>query len=117
MFTIHLNNCRFFARHGIHKEEAITGADFEVNLEASFEENGAIEKLEDTINYVSLHDIIKKHLAEPRALLETIAQQIANDIYADDNRITAIAVSIKKINPPIVNFSGSVSITYAKKYP
>jgi 7,8-dihydroneopterin aldolase/epimerase/oxygenase len=116
LFTIYLNNCRFFSRHGIHKEESITGADFEVNLEASFEEEGPVVHLDDTINYVLLYDIVKKHLAEPRALLETIAQQIANDIHQEDDRIKTITVSIKKINPPIVNFSGSVSISYTKKY-
>ena len=54
MFTIHLNNCRFYAYHGLHQEESIVGAGFEVNLSATFEEDGKVTSMKQTINYVDI---------------------------------------------------------------
>ena len=116
MFTIHLHNCRFYAHHGLYKEESIVGAGFEVSLSASFEEEGLITSMNETLNYVAVHDIVKKHFDKPRKLLETLAQEIAEDIYQLDNRINAIEIHLKKLNPPIANFTGSVGVSYTKRY-
>ncbi|MBC7866111.1 MAG: dihydroneopterin aldolase, partial [Gloeobacteraceae cyanobacterium ES-bin-316] len=59
MFTIHLNNCRFFAHHGLHEEEAIVGAGFEVSLSATLEEDVNITSMKKTIHYVDIFDIVK----------------------------------------------------------
>ncbi len=116
MFTIHLHNCIFFAHHGLHKEEAVVGAGFEVSLSASFEEEEPITTIKQTINYVSIYEMVKKHFEQPRQLLETLAQEIINDIHLSDSRIRAIEIHIKKLNPPIVNFTGSVGVSFSQSY-
>ena len=116
MFTIHLNKLAFFAHHGLHDEEAITGTDFEIDVSVQFDAGGKITSIHQTINYVAVYDTIKKHMIHPVALLETLAQNITEDIYLLDNRINSINININKLHPPIRNFIGSVGVSYSKAF-
>ena len=116
MFTIHLHNCRFYSHHGLYEEEAIVGTIFELNLSASFDIGEPIISIKQTINYATVFEIVKKHFEKPRKLLETLAQEIVNDIHSFDSRIKNIEIHINKINPPIANFTGSVGVSYCKSY-
>jgi 7,8-dihydroneopterin aldolase/epimerase/oxygenase len=116
MFTVHLNNLKFFAHHGVHDEETIIGTDFQVSVSISFNAPEKIVALNDTINYVKVFNVVKNRFSISERLLETLAQYIADDIYAIDKRITTINISIHKINPPISNFIGTVGVTYSKSY-
>ena len=116
MFTIHLHNCRFYSHHGLYEEEAIVGTIFELNLSASFDIGEPISSIKQTINYATVFEIVKKHFEKPRKLLETLAQEIVNDIHSFDSRIKNIEIHINKINPPIANFTGSVGVSYCKSY-
>jgi 7,8-dihydroneopterin aldolase/epimerase/oxygenase len=116
MFTVHLNKLKFFAHHGVHDEEGIIGTDFEVSVSVSFNAPEKVVALNDTINYVNVFDIVKNRFGIPERLLETLAEHIVNDIYAMDNRITTINISIDKINAPIPNFIGTVGVSYTKSF-
>lgn len=116
MFTIHLNNLRFHGRHGVHAEETIVGNNFELSVSVSFEEEGEIQGLPDTVNYVELHRIIKNRFEKPVKLLETLAQDICNEIKNFDGRIKRINISINKLNPPIPNFTGTVGVSVTMDY-
>jgi len=116
MMTIQLKNLIFFAYHGVHEEEKILGNTYGVNVDLSFEAADNITALEQTINYVSVYNIIKQRMSIPAALLETLAQELANQIYASDNRIKSITVSVDKKNPPIANIEGSVGVIYTKNF-
>ncbi len=116
MFTIHLNNCRFYAYHGLHQEEAVVGAAFEVSLSASFEEDGKVTAMKQTINYVDIFEMVKKHFTNPRQLLETLAQEIVDDVYVLDSRVKLVEIHLTKLNPPIANFTGTVGVSYTKRF-
>lgn len=116
MFTIRLNKMKLFAYHGVHSEETIVGTDFEVSVAISFAENKKVVALADTINYVAVFEIVKKHFDLPTALLETLVQNISEDIYKIDNRILSINITIDKLNAPICNFMGNVGVQYVKSF-
>ena len=116
MFTIHLHHLRFFSFHGVHEEEGILGNDYEVNADVTFNSTDTIKSLHQTVNYVKIYDIIKQQMQIPTALLETVAQDLAQKIYTADNRITSININIKKLHPPIPNFLGSVGVSYKKDF-
>lgn len=116
MFTINLNNLSFFAHHGVHEEERILGNTFIVNVSLSFNHGEKISALEQTVNYVSVYHIIKQRMSIPTALLETLTQELGQEIYAFDNRIKSISISIEKKDPPIANMQGSVSVTWSKDF-
>lgn len=116
MFTIHLNNLHFFSYHGLHEEESILGNEYEVDAAITFMVTEPITTLHQTINYVKIHDIIKQRMKTPTALLETVAQDLAQHIHDADSRISSIYIKIKKMHPPIANFKGSVSVSYKKDF-
>lgn len=116
MFTIHLHNLKFFSFHGLHEEEKVLGKEYDVNADVTFEENGLVNRLNQTIDYVKIYDIIRQRMNVPTHLLETVAQDLAQLIYKADNRITSIYISIKKLHPPIEAFEGSVGVTYKKDF-
>ena len=117
MFTISLSKMKFFAHHGWHDEEEITGTGFEVSVSVSFDSPGEIKSLEDTVDYVAVFNIIKERFINSAKLLETLAFQISEDIHKFDPRISLINITIDKINPPITNFTGTVGVAYSKSYP
>ena len=116
MFTIHLHNLIFYSFHGVYDEERILGNTFEVNASLEFESDRPITSLEHTINYATVYEIIKQRMLLATPLLETVAQELSQQIYDFDNRIKNISVSVEKKNPPISNMEGSVSVHYKKPY-
>ena len=68
------------------------------------------------INYVSVFNIVKKYFLLPEKLLETLADQITEDIHKTDDRISFINIIIDKLNPPITTFTGTAGITYSKSF-
>jgi 7,8-dihydroneopterin aldolase/epimerase/oxygenase len=116
MFSIHLNNLKFFAYHGVYAEEKILGGYFEVNTVVDFKEQENITTLEQTIDYTKIFDVIKQRMAQPTALLETVAQHLADLIYAVDRRIIGIDIKITKLHPPIEQFSGNLSVSFKKVF-
>lgn len=116
MLTIHLNKLIFHAYHGIYEEEKIIGNDFEVNVAVTFEAKSEIHTIYDTVDYVSLHRIIKKLMNKPTPLIETVVQQMGEEIKLFDKKITSVSISIHKLNPAITNFEGTVGISYTKVF-
>lgn len=116
MFTINLHHLIFHSFHGVYDEERILGNTFEVNVSIAFVAHQQVTSLEETINYVSVYEIIKQRMSQTTPLLETLAQELTQKIYDFDNRIKTISVSVEKKNPPISNMEGSVSVTYKKDF-
>ena len=115
--TIELNQLRFFAFHGVYEEEIKTGNEFEINVKVSFDtKKEVINKLKETINYVSLYAIIKEVMAHRENLLETIAMKIVSRMHEEFPAIDVAEVQLIKLHPPIVNFAGRVSVTCRKKF-
>ncbi|HEX2684667.1 MAG TPA: dihydroneopterin aldolase [Ferruginibacter sp.] len=116
MLSISLNDLAFFSFHGVHDEERILGNNFIVQVSFSFLPSEKILVLEQTINYASVYKIIKQRMAIPTALLETLAQEMVEDIHAFDTRIKSVSVTIGKKDPPIPGISGSVIVNFKKDF-
>lgn len=72
--------------------------------------------MKQTINYVDIYEMVKKHFTNPRQLLETLAQEIVEDVYQLDARVKLVEIHLTKLNPPIANFTGSVGVSYTKQF-
>jgi len=116
MFTINLHNLQFHAFHGVYEEEQIIGNTFVVDVSLDYNASVAINSLEQTVNYATVYQIIKQRMQTATPLLETLAQDMTNEIYAYDNRIKSISIRVEKKNPPIPEFEGSVSVHYKKDF-
>ncbi len=117
MITIHLHNLKFYSFHGVHDEERILGNEYEVNADVQFhEEQTQINSLSETINYVSLYEIIKNRMKIPTQLLETLIMEIGNNIHEKFNYVRSINISLKKIHPPIERIEGTVGVSWHKEF-
>ncbi|MFT3681102.1 MAG: dihydroneopterin aldolase [Ferruginibacter sp.] len=116
MLTIHLHALEFFAYHGLYEDEKKVGNNFIVDVTVEIDADEKITALSQTVDYVILYEIIHKRMQRATKLLETVAQDLAEEMHLADNRIKSIAVTIKKLTPPIPNFRGSVSVSLKKTY-
>ncbi len=116
MFTIHLSNLQFHSFHGIYEEEKIVGNSYEVNVEVTVDGSEPVTELDQTINYEILYAITAQRMSIPTPLLETLAQDMANLLYAADKRARSVKVNIQKKYPPFAAIQGSVGLTYKKEF-
>jgi dihydroneopterin aldolase len=116
-FKIDLHGLRFFGEHGMYQEELKVGNEFEVDISLQCKApKRQITELDQTINYVEVYRIVQEEFAIRRLLLETCAMQIADKIQEQFPELEKVTIAIRKLNPPITNFSGSVSVTYTKSF-
>lgn len=116
-FTIELQGLRFFAEHGMYEEERRVGNQFEVSISLETKApKKTITSIEQTINYVEVFKIVQEVFSQRKQLLETCAMEIAENLQQQFHEIEKVSITIKKIAPPITNFSGSVAVTYHKAF-
>jgi dihydroneopterin aldolase len=116
-FTIELKNLRFFAAHGMYQEELKVGNEFEVDISIVCKSpKKTITSIDQTINYVEVYRIVQLVFSERKYLLETCAMEIAEKLQEQFSEIEQLTICIRKMNPPITNFSGSVGITYSRNF-
>lgn len=116
MLTIQLLNLSFFAYHGIHEEEKKWGGEFEVTVTVGHQPKAnPVLHINETINYVSVYELLKQHMQQPRALLETVATTFAKDVFEQFAEAEELSITIIKKHPPIAAFEGSVGVSYTAK--
>ena len=111
MIKISLCQIKLFGYHGIHDEEKVAGAEFEVNMDVYFDPGEKIREIQQTIDYTILYGIIKERMNTPAELLESLAQDISSEVKERFPQVTQINITISKINPPLVNFRGQLSVS------
>ena len=114
MSKISVNNAWFYSFHGCLHEESVIGAEYTVNavVEVDTEIAEKSDNLENTVDYVSIYSVLKKEMAVPSKLLETVLEKIIVGIKKLNENITSVDVSIKKLSPPI---SGNVDSVELRK--
>ncbi|MDB5246550.1 MAG: dihydroneopterin aldolase [Segetibacter sp.] len=116
IMEIHVQKVRMYGFHGLNAGEEIIGGEFEVSLTASFiPVELPISKIEQTLDYTAVLEIVKERMKKPAHLLETLATEIASEIIAKYLIVTEVSISISKLHPPIENFQGGVGVTYRIK--
>lgn len=118
MIKVGLHEVKFFAYHGFYPEEQILGNHFLVDAEVEFKsEKIADDELANTVNYEKLYSILAEEMKQPRKLLETLVQQMIEQIRSEFPFLETIKVGIKKLNPPLpgeVKYS-LIEITWIKE--
>ncbi len=104
---IELRDLKFFAYHGVLHQETQVGNNFIINITLTAPLQKAMESdnLEDTINYATVYDLIKKEMNTPSCLLEHVAGRILYTLKDHFPLLTEIELILSKLNPP---FGGDV---------
>lgn len=94
---------RFYARHGVKPQEQLTGAYFNVRIEADtdFGEAMRYDCPEGTVSYADVYEAVKAEMDIPSKLLEHVAGRILRRLFHDFPSISRIRLTLTKENPPI----------------
>ena len=103
MDCIELKNMMFHARHGVLEQEKKVGNTFAVSLKLYVDLSiaGQSDRLEDTLNYAEVFEIVKKEMAVPSNLLEHVASRIIQAIRQAFPQIVKIQIRLAKLRPPV----------------
>lgn len=103
-YTITLQNCAFFARHGVHDEEEFLGQRFFVDAELDVIAGDALESdsIADTVNYGVAFAVIEEIVTgRRRYLIESLALDIAKGLCDKFHQITRAKITVRKPNAPV----------------
>ncbi len=98
-----LDNLRFHAFHGVLQQERITGNDYRVSLRIAYDIGKAMEsdRVEDTLNYAEVFQLVRQEMAVPCNLLERVAGRIGDRLFGQFPEIEELDLKILKVNPPM----------------
>lgn len=120
MDAIHLEDLAFFAYHGLFDEEARLGQRFHVDLSCwlDLEAAGASDAYADTVCYGALVKTIETAVTGTRFnLIERLAAQIIDAVFAFDTRIEKVRIRLHKPSAPLPITSGKVSVELTRQRP
>lgn len=99
-----MNNLCFYGFHGALEEENTIGQRFylDVRLYTDLRRAGKTDDLEHTINYAAAYQIIKEQ-CERRTyrLIETLAENIAADLFLEFKGIDEVEIEVRKPSAPV----------------
>lgn len=103
MGIVALEGMEFYARHGYYEEERKIGNKYrvDVELEADFAEAAEHDKLEGTVNYERVYEVIAEVMNIDALLLEHLAGKMIKKLKAEFPQVTNVRVEVSKYNPPI----------------
>lgn len=112
MGKIKLKDIKIYAYHGCLSEENLIGGEYLVNLSvfSNLKKSSFSDELKDTIDYVSLLDIVKKEMLSPSKLLENVVKRVVDKIFLVFPKINKVSLEVSKLNPPINGNVFSVSV-------
>ncbi|MCF7919489.1 MAG: dihydroneopterin aldolase [Candidatus Cloacimonetes bacterium] len=105
---IKLNNMVFYGYHGTHAEERKLGQRYNVDiiLETDPVHDQEIRKLEDTVDYTQVFELIRNVMeTHSYHLMENCANQVLNELFKQFPEVLHAEISIRK---PSVAISGSL---------
>ena len=101
--TIELKELQFHAYHGCFDFEREEGTDYIVDFEAELDISKAAEtdRLEDTLDYGRVCDIIAEQMDIPSNLLEHVAGRIIAAVRKEYPEVGHMSLRITKKYPPV----------------
>ena len=100
---IELEEMRFWAFHGCLETEKKKGNLFLVDFKGELDMTQAVaeDRLEDTVNYAEIYDVIKTQMGVPSDLLEHVAGRIVKAIAEKFPEFVSFSVRVSKKRPPV----------------
>lgn len=113
MGIINVTGIKLYAYHGCLEEEAIIGGQYvvDVKIETDFLRAQVEDDLTQTVDYVTVYNIVKVQMAIRSKLIEHAAALIAGGLIKQIPAIQHVEVKVTKINPPMNGDVKEVSVT------
>jgi len=113
MSIISIEGMEFFAYHGCFKEEQLIGTKFNIDLFLTVDTSVAegSDKLQDTVNYQEVFQLVKNEMQVTSKLLEHVGRRILDRVKLSFPQVENATIKIRKLNPPLGGQMDFVSIT------
>jgi dihydroneopterin aldolase len=112
MDRILINGIEFHGHCGVTAEERKVGQRFSVDVELSVDLSsaGRQDAVSKTVNYAAVSQaVLEVGRKETCRLVETLAERIAATLL-DRFRITELSLRVKKVQPPLEEIKGGVTV-------
>ena len=99
-----LTGIEIFGHHGCSDEEQKLGQKFYVDLELNLDlsKAGRSDSYDDTVDYSQVISLVEKIVGgTPRRLIETVAENLAEEILKNFNRVESLTLTLHKPNAPL----------------
>lgn len=114
--TIQLETMKFHAFHGVKVEERAIGGVYLVDVSYSIDTDAVeSDRLEDTINYSDVYEVVKEEMTKPSQLIEHVAGRILTTIESRFTQIRDLIIKVSKHNPPVDGEMVNVSVIIQSK--
>jgi len=109
--TITLETMKFHAFHGVTFEERTIGSVYLADISYTVETDAVeTDRLEDTVSYSIIFDIVKEEMKQSSQLIEHVAGRILKAIKARFPQIRELVIKVSKLNPPVEGELASASV-------
>ncbi len=100
---IYIKEVRFHAFHGVMPQEQTVGQDYLVSVRCGVDISAAMkeDRLENTLNYAELYQLVAKEMSVPSKLIEHVAGRMAEAICNAFPQVESLDLTITKQNPPM----------------
>ena len=112
MGIIKINKIRIYAHHGCMPEETKIGTYFEVNVEIETDFNLAAlnDDLNQTVDYVTVREIVSREMKIPSKLIEHAGKRIKDSLLSEIPQIQNAVISVTKFSAPMGGEVESVTV-------
>lgn len=103
MGIIRVEDIHCYAYHGCMEEEGVIGTNFTVTVEVSADlaRSAQSDMLNETVDYVTISEIVQTEMAIRSKLIEHVAQRILNQLMQRFPSVERSKVLVVKHNAPI----------------
>lgn len=113
--NIYLTDLEFYGFHGLYEAEKKIGNHFKLDIIIDFTPKvDRVEKIDQTIDYVQVYELVRSIMDIPTPLLETLVDKIASQILLDHLLVDKVFVKITKQKLYIPTFEGATSVSIEK---
>jgi dihydroneopterin aldolase len=115
---VSVRGLRVLGTHGVLDEELVRAQPFEVDVdvEVDLSAAGQSDDLTDTLDYGALCEQIAAVVAGDHvALLERLAQRIADAVLASSPLAASVRVTVRKLRPPVPVDVASAGVTITRR--
>ena len=110
--TFTLETMKFYAFHGVIDAERSIGGEFLVDISYTIDTEAVdTDRIEDTVDYSVLFNLVKEQMMKPSSLIEHVAARISKVIKIRFPQIEALVVKLSKLNPPVNGDMACASVT------
>ena len=115
---IELREMKFYAYHGVSPQETAVGNTFIVDLRLTAPLQAAVasDRLEDTMNYAVIYQLVKGEMEQPSRLIEHVAGRILASLHRNFPQISHIYLRLAKLNPPFGGDLHSAAVILEETY-